>query len=1098
MFKKTLPITLVLLLLLMNILATIPVVKSKPHYRVPITITERSGNNLYNYTIRIELNSTNFEGWEHVSEDGSDIYFTDVAGVPLYYWIEEFNSTNKHALLFVKVPSIPASGSVKIYMYYGATNLYPEYNNATMLNIITKKMFAEKLGAYDYTGINDRNITLLGDGIYLVVSVYGSESYARFDGNNHFSVYQYVYSNPYGHALQEWFVNRTVYAIDIKYNNSYVYTPGEYRVASIYLYVLQPNQTHYILELKGEHAPNRPDVLVLLPNGTKYEIPPNTNINLPDLTRYRLNLEGICACFSIYAGIDNMYYGAKASVDLLELVFYLQPRADPEPDVLIGSEELASAIHLPSETIYLVHDIVYSPNSTQFTHNFTTTNTTTAGYETSYSDIYGWRVYANPYQSGGTNYENNASLVSEVNITLPYSETLVKNITLLARTNGTGDFRQLWIKVLDSNGNVIAELTNATISTEWTEVSLSVNANLGGQITIWINATVKSTTTTGEEIAVKDVRIYVEHETNPIVEVPISYNVDFFNCSASHYVRLGSSEYLNSSVIIFKLIEFLIYNTTDYPASPAYIGNETINSYNYMVYKIDSASYSQYLTVYALLENKLKTFRTHIRGYDTETVLVGEQLTIDLPELGNITIPELNKTFINVTSVTIKPTSEGIYTIEANLTQPTLWKIGCCAKRITVQYGTFSVKPIDVDSKVVDYESVTLQLINKSDESIIKEVTGIQTISLNNLWAGNYSIVIKFKDITIGMKDFELNITTNNSTISMPCTMKILTKDYRGLNKTIIYEYDKQVISIENLSVKYPYSRIRILLNGTGSFKLYIDYRGDLPTKVDITSNATNLKYYWDGNYLVIEGELGSSAEITVEDQYKLAIIFLDKLNNPIPSKVDINGTEYKGNSVTLYLPPATYKLSFVQFNDKGFKIANNTLAYVEINNSDKVLHVYYKVPVKFEKVEIKKTEETNTTATIMISGYLLDYYNSGVSNKTVNIIITNLGTGASTTYNTTTDVSGYFTMTIKLIKGYDYKVEISASEDDTYVLSKAYATSVSLKEVTAPARKVSLPVLLLIMIGVVIITIIAVIVVTKKVKKALMLKPRKYVKIRK
>ena len=1095
MLRKVLP----LILILLTLLRIVDLTSASPnpstlkgwYYKRPIIITERSGKNLTNYQVKIELNSTNFD-FSKVKNDGSDIRFTDENGNLLSYWIEEWDYANCHAIIWVKIPSIPASSSITIYMYYGnpsasPTTYSPEdvfllYDDFESGNLNTSKwQIIRTSDMYGVQQINGRYALVVG-------SESDSESVALVASASKYSVpliveYEAQYLEITGGGMRS----------GLKYSNTIKY-------ADAFFFVLDRYSSGYFEKVEGSTKTTLASDL-----GFTTGVWIRHAIALLD-GRVLAWLNGnliVNATHSLTYTDYYVWFGepVTATGDYTDIaVDWVRVRAFtyPEPRIEIGHEEFVKGMKLPPESLILQHELMYSPNSTHFSHTFTTTNASTAGYETNYNDIYGWRVYANPYQSGGTNYENNASLVSEVNITLPYSEALVKNITLLARTNGTGDFRQLWIKVLDSNGNVIAELTNATISTEWTEVSLSVNANLSGQITIWINATVKSTTTTGEEIAVKDVRIYVEHETNPIVEVPISYNVDFFNCSASHYVGLGSSEYLNSSVIIFKLIEFLIYNTTDYPASPAYIGNETINSYNYMVYKIDSASYSQYLTVYALLENKLKTFRTHIRGYDTETVLVGEQLTIDLPELGNITIPELNKTFINVTSVTIKPTSEGIYTIEANLTQPTLWKIGCCAKRITVQYGTFSVKPIDVDSKVVDYESVTLQLINKSDESIIKEVTGIQTISLNNLWAGNYSIVIKFKDITIGMKDFELNITTNNSTISMPCTMKILTKDYRGLNKTIIYEYDKQVISIENLSVKYPYSRIRILLNGTGSFKLYIDYRGDLPTKVDITSNATNLKYYWDGNYLVIEGELGSSAEITVEDQYKLAIIFLDKLNNPIPSKVDINGTEYKGNSVTLYLPPATYKLSFVQFNDKGFKIANNTLAYVEINNSDKVLHVYYKVPVKFEKVEIKKTEETNTTATIMISGYLLDYYNSGVSNKTVNIIITNLGTGASTTYNTTTDVSGYFTMTIKLIKGYDYKVEISASEDDTYVLSKAYATSVSLKEVTAPARKVSLPVLLLIMIGVVIITIIAVIVVTKKVKKALMLKPRKYVKIRK
>jgi len=355
----------------------------------------------------------------------------------------------------------------------------------------------------------------------------------------------------------------------------------------------------------------------------------------------------------------------------------------------------------------------------------------------------------------------------------------------------------------------------------------------------------------------------------------------------------------------------------------------------------------------------------------------------------------------------------------------------------------------------------------------------------------NVPIIVKFRNIS---KKIYIDLLSDmNITITIPYFKCI---DYRNLVKEI---YSNQSLIINDVSyANFNYSRVRLLVGGnTGEkFVVVINFT-TLPTRIHIIANST-ITYELRDTVLYIYGSFASSVEIVVEEQYKLMILFLDKLNNTISSRVYINDTKYEGSNVTVYLSPATYKLSFTQFNDNGFKIANSTVVYIKINGSDKVLYVYYKVPIKFEKVEIKKIRETNATVTMTISGYLLDYYNNSVPNKSVYITITNLGTGASTTFNTTTDISGYFTMTVKLIKGYNYKVEISTSEDDIYVLSKAYTTSISLKEITVPVKKILPSELLLLIIGVITAIIIVVIIATKKIKKTLTFKPRKYVKIKK
>jgi len=88
-------------------------------YRRAVTITEQSGSTLTDYQVRIELNSSNFD-FSKANTDGSDIRFTEDDGTTLLnYWIEKWDDANEEAVIWVKVPSIPANSDVTIYMYYG-------------------------------------------------------------------------------------------------------------------------------------------------------------------------------------------------------------------------------------------------------------------------------------------------------------------------------------------------------------------------------------------------------------------------------------------------------------------------------------------------------------------------------------------------------------------------------------------------------------------------------------------------------------------------------------------------------------------------------------------------------------------------------------------------------------------------------------------------------------------------------------------------------------------------------------------------------------------------------------------------------------------
>lgn len=86
-------------------------------YQKEIIIKENSGKALTDYPIPVDLKGADFPSKAEI--DGADIRFYDAEGKELSYWIEEYDCSGKTAKIWVKVPSIPLNGEVKIKMYYG-------------------------------------------------------------------------------------------------------------------------------------------------------------------------------------------------------------------------------------------------------------------------------------------------------------------------------------------------------------------------------------------------------------------------------------------------------------------------------------------------------------------------------------------------------------------------------------------------------------------------------------------------------------------------------------------------------------------------------------------------------------------------------------------------------------------------------------------------------------------------------------------------------------------------------------------------------------------------------------------------------------------
>ncbi|NPA98583.1 MAG: DUF2341 domain-containing protein, partial [Crenarchaeota archaeon] len=91
-----------------------------------IKITTHLSSPIYNYSLQLNLSALGFTDWSKTAPNGSDIYFLDSAGNPLYYYIENYNATTQTGIIWVNTTLT----NTTIYMYFGeTTNPYASYND---------------------------------------------------------------------------------------------------------------------------------------------------------------------------------------------------------------------------------------------------------------------------------------------------------------------------------------------------------------------------------------------------------------------------------------------------------------------------------------------------------------------------------------------------------------------------------------------------------------------------------------------------------------------------------------------------------------------------------------------------------------------------------------------------------------------------------------------------------------------------------------------------------------------------------------------------------------------------------------------------------
>ncbi len=91
-------------------------------YREAVIVTDTTGADTTNLSVRLVLNATNFD-FAHANSDGSDLRVTWIdptrQQLPAGFWIESWNATAQTAVVWAMVPEMAASNNATLYLYYG-------------------------------------------------------------------------------------------------------------------------------------------------------------------------------------------------------------------------------------------------------------------------------------------------------------------------------------------------------------------------------------------------------------------------------------------------------------------------------------------------------------------------------------------------------------------------------------------------------------------------------------------------------------------------------------------------------------------------------------------------------------------------------------------------------------------------------------------------------------------------------------------------------------------------------------------------------------------------------------------------------------------
>ncbi len=158
-------------------------------YREKITIQNAGSSGLTDYQVEIDLNASNVGShfdWAHAGIRFTWVNSSTGKEQVIPYWIQEWNATAKEAVVWIKVPSIPANGNAEVYIYYGNSDdvvsngdsvfeFFDDFNENSLDTSKWTIVDADGVGGTSFTLSNGKLvITAGGNDVWSSYDQYGS------------------------------------------------------------------------------------------------------------------------------------------------------------------------------------------------------------------------------------------------------------------------------------------------------------------------------------------------------------------------------------------------------------------------------------------------------------------------------------------------------------------------------------------------------------------------------------------------------------------------------------------------------------------------------------------------------------------------------------------------------------------------------------------------------------------------------------------------------------------------------------------------------------------------------------------------------------
>ncbi len=278
-------------------------------------------NTLFGFQIKLIV--PHYRGMQ---SDFDDLRFakSDETGTPpLPYWIEEFVE-DRHAVVYTKVPDIPANGMTRIYVYYGNLNAQGESNGKAVFDF--------------FDDFNDRDIS---DWQILVGSWRAENEFLEqmLLGNHMKALSSYTVTFPAIIEAQMNYLstyhysgNHLLISKDSGVSSGYKFGYGGLNVGGTWIAKIVGGDTQHLVSDPTIWVGNYPYVW-LKGKGT-FDGTGNLRFHLKAPDGVQVHLNAYDASYTLPFILGN-YVGAHSGIDDLRVRKY----TDPEPSYTIGKEE---------------------------------------------------------------------------------------------------------------------------------------------------------------------------------------------------------------------------------------------------------------------------------------------------------------------------------------------------------------------------------------------------------------------------------------------------------------------------------------------------------------------------------------------------------------------------------------------------------------------------------------------------------------------------------------------------------------------------------------------------------------------------------------